>query len=160
MQRRGRLTLTLIAAPVPSAYEELKDWKPAQPNDQNLGGEWWKIFQDPQLDALELQIKVSNQNLKAAEPQYRQARAVLAYNRADYYPTVTAGPAETRTCVSANSPTNSISRGATYNDFVLSIRPVVSKIEQFSHLHGPILSADARNSEAFNEASMPGPPNF
>jgi NodT family efflux transporter outer membrane factor (OMF) lipoprotein len=103
----------------PAAYKEVGDWKPAQPNDQNLGGEWWKIFQDPQLDALELQVNVSNQNLKAAEAQFRQARAALRYNRADYYPTVTAGPSATRTRISANSPTSSILRGATYNDFVL-----------------------------------------
>ena len=66
------------AVQAPAAYKELGDWKPAQPNDQNLGGAWWTIFQDPQLDALELQVNVSNQNLKAAEAQYRQARAVLA----------------------------------------------------------------------------------
>ncbi len=53
----------------PPAYKEAGNWKPAQPNDQNLGGDWWKIFQDPQLDALELQVNVSNQNLKAAEAQ-------------------------------------------------------------------------------------------
>ncbi len=106
-------------ASVPSSYKELKDWKPAQPNDQNLGGAWWKVFQDPQLDALELEVNVSNQNLKAAEAQYRQARAVLAYNRADFYPTVTANPSATRTLVSANNPMNSILRGTTYNDFVL-----------------------------------------
>ena len=41
---------------------------------------------------LEEQVNVSNQNLKAAEAQYPQARAVLRYYRADYYPTVTAGP--------------------------------------------------------------------
>ena len=35
----------------PSAYKEAENWKPAQPNDQNLGGDWWTIFQDPQLDA-------------------------------------------------------------------------------------------------------------
>ena len=103
----------------PPAYKEVGDWKPAQPNDQNLGGAWWTIFQDPQLDALETQVNISNQNLKAAEAQFRQARAVLRYYRADYYPTVTAGPSATRTRVSANSPTSSILRGATYNDFVL-----------------------------------------
>ena len=57
----------------PPAYKEVGDWKPAQPNDQNLGGDWWKIFQDPQLDALEVQVNVSNQNLKAAEAQFQQA---------------------------------------------------------------------------------------
>jgi NodT family efflux transporter outer membrane factor (OMF) lipoprotein len=112
-----------IAAPAvvqaPPAYKEVGDWKPAQPNDQNLGGTWWTIFQDPQLDALELQANVSNQNLKAAEAEYRQARAVLRYYRADYYPTVTAGPEATRTRVSANSPTTALLAGATYNDFVL-----------------------------------------
>jgi NodT family efflux transporter outer membrane factor (OMF) lipoprotein len=104
----------------PPAYKEVGNWRPAQPNDQNLGGAWWTIFHDPQLDALELQVKVSNQNLKAAEAQYRQARAVLRYNRADYYPTVTAGPSATRTRVSAHRPPpNSIFNGITYNDFVL-----------------------------------------
>jgi len=103
----------------PPAYKELGDWKPAQPNDQNLGGTWWTIFQDPQLDALELQVNVSNQNLKAAEAQFQQARAALRYYRADYYPTVTAGPSATRTLVSANSPTSTVLRGTTYNDFVL-----------------------------------------
>ncbi len=108
------------AAEVPPAYKEVGDWKPAQPNDQNLGGTWWTIFQDPQLDALELQVNVSNQNLKAAEAQFRQARAVLRYNRADYYPTVTAGPSATRTRVSANRPPpSSIFDGITYNDFAL-----------------------------------------
>jgi NodT family efflux transporter outer membrane factor (OMF) lipoprotein len=103
----------------PPAYKEVGDWKPAQPNDQNLGGDWWKIFQDTQLDSLEAQVNASNQNLKAAEAQYRQARAVLRYYRADYYPTVTAGPSATRTRVSANSPGSTSLRGATYNDFVL-----------------------------------------
>ncbi|MGO9084645.1 MAG: efflux transporter outer membrane subunit [Terriglobales bacterium] len=106
-------------APAPPEYKEQGDWKPAQPGDQNLEGNWWAIFQDPQLDALEQQVDVSNQNLRAAEAQYRQARAMLRYNRADYYPTVTAGPSASRMRVSANSPTASLLRGASYNDFVL-----------------------------------------
>ncbi len=104
----------------PSAYKEAGNWKPAQPNDQNLGGNWWAIFQDPQLDSLEVQVNVSNQNLKAAEAQYQQARAVLRYYRADYYPTVTAGLSASRTRVSAHRPPpSSIFDGITYNDFVL-----------------------------------------
>jgi NodT family efflux transporter outer membrane factor (OMF) lipoprotein len=104
----------------PPAYKEVGDWKPAQPNDQNLGGSWWTVFQDPQLDALEAQVNVSNQNLKAAEAQFRQARAALRYSRADYYPTVTAAPSATRERISARRPPpTSIFDGITYNDFVL-----------------------------------------
>jgi NodT family efflux transporter outer membrane factor (OMF) lipoprotein len=108
------------AVQVPPAYKEAGNWKPAEPNDQNLGGNWWTIFQDPQLDALELQVDVSNQNLKASEAQYQESRAALRYTRADYYPTVTAGLSASRTRVSANAPPPGLkSAGTTYNNFVL-----------------------------------------
>jgi len=104
----------------PPAYKEAGDWKPAQPNDQNLGGSWWTIFQDPQLNELEDQVNVSNQNLKAAEAQFRQARATLRYYRADYYPTVTYGASASRERISnRRPPATSIFDGITYNDFVL-----------------------------------------
>jgi len=106
------------AAEVPPAYKEVGDWKPAQPNDQNLGSNWWEVFQDPQLNTLEAQVNVSNQNLKAAEAQYTQARAVVRYYRADYFPTVTTDPSATRTRTSKNRPPpSSIFNGITYNDF-------------------------------------------
>ncbi len=106
--------------PVPPAYKEAGDWKAAQPSDQNLGGKWWEIFNDPQLNALEQQIEVSNQNLQAAVAQYQQARAALRYARADYYPTVGVGPSATRQRYSANRP-GSLVRGTTFNDFVLPV---------------------------------------
>jgi NodT family efflux transporter outer membrane factor (OMF) lipoprotein len=106
----------------PSAYKEAANWKAAQPNDQNLGGNWWTIFHDSQLDALELQVNVSNQNLKEAAAQYQQARAVLRYYRADYYPTVTAGLSGTRERISSRRPPpSSIFDGITYNDYVLPV---------------------------------------
>jgi outer membrane protein TolC len=106
----------------PSAYKEAANWKAAQPNDQNLGGNWWTIFHDPQLDALELQVNVSNQNLKEAAAQYQQARAALRYYRADYYPTVTAGLSGTRERISSRRPpASSIFDGITYNDYVLPV---------------------------------------
>ena len=105
------------AAEVPPAYKEVGDWKPAQPNDQSLVGNWWEIFQDPQLNALEAQVNVSNQNLKAAEAQYTQARALLRYQRADYFPTITAGASATRNRISSHRPASTVSNGITYSDF-------------------------------------------
>jgi NodT family efflux transporter outer membrane factor (OMF) lipoprotein len=105
------------AAEVPPTYKEVGDWKPAQPNDQNLGGNWWEIFQDAQLNALEAQVNVSNQNLKAAEAQYTQARAVLRYYRADYFPTVTVNPSATRNKYAANrQPSSGQFSGRTFTD--------------------------------------------
>jgi NodT family efflux transporter outer membrane factor (OMF) lipoprotein len=105
------------AAEVPPAYKEVGDWKPAQPNDQSLSGNWWEIFQDPQLNALEVQVNVSNQNLKAAEAQYTQARAALRYQRADYFPTVTTSPSATRNSYSSNrQPHSAQFSGVTFTD--------------------------------------------
>jgi len=108
------------AVPAPPAYKEVGDWKTAQPSDQNLGGNWWEIFHDPQLNVLEQQIDVSNQNLKAAVAQYQEARAALRYARADYYPTVTTNPSAARQRYSANRPL-SLGNGKTFNDFVVPI---------------------------------------
>jgi NodT family efflux transporter outer membrane factor (OMF) lipoprotein len=105
------------AAEVPPAYKEVGDWKPAQPSDQNFGGNWWEIFQDPQLNALEAQVNVSNQNLKAAEAQYTQARALVRYQRANYFPTVTVDPSATRNRISNHRPASIVSNGITYNDY-------------------------------------------
>src|SRR5580700_1570965 len=108
-------------APVPPAYKEMGDWKTAQPSDQNLGGNWWEIFEDPQLNALEQQINVSNQNLKAAVAHYQEARAALRYARADYYPTLSTAPSATRERYSNNRPPSSTLDGTTFNDFVLPV---------------------------------------
>jgi NodT family efflux transporter outer membrane factor (OMF) lipoprotein len=106
----------------PPAYKEMGNWKTAQPSDQNLASKWWEIFQDPQLNDLEGQIEVSNQNLKAAFAQYQQARAVLRFYRADYYPTVTADPSAARTKYSHNRPPRSPTfSGVTFSDFVVPL---------------------------------------
>ena len=110
------------AAQVPPAYKEVGDWKPAQPNEQSLGGNWWEIFQDPQLNALEQQVNVSNQNLKAAEARYTQARALVRYHRADLFPTVDGSASATRTRVAPNrTPRSPFSNGVTYNDYQIPL---------------------------------------
>jgi NodT family efflux transporter outer membrane factor (OMF) lipoprotein len=111
------------SAPVPVAFKEAppSGWKEAQPADQVLRGKWWEIFQDSQLNALEERINVSNQTLKAAQAQFAQARALVRYNRANYYPTVAAGLSATENRVSQNRPIRSLTSKTTYPDYVLPI---------------------------------------
>ena len=73
---------------VPKAYKEIGQWTPAQPNDGIDRGAWWRIYNDPQLDALETQIDISNQNLKAAEAAWRAARATIDQVSASLFPTL------------------------------------------------------------------------
>jgi NodT family efflux transporter outer membrane factor (OMF) lipoprotein len=88
---------------VPAAYKEAAEWKVAQPQEAVVRGAWWKIFQDPQLDALEEQVNISNQNVAAAEAQFRQARAAVQAARAGYFPNLSIGAQATRSLASANA---------------------------------------------------------
>jgi len=111
------------SAPVPPDYKETpQNWKPAQPADQALRGKWWEVYQDPELNAIEEKINISNQSLKAAQAQFAQARATVRYNRADYYPTITVGVSASRERYSGNRPLN-IAPGNTQiaNDLVIPV---------------------------------------
>jgi len=105
--------------PAASSYQELGDWKPAQPMDSQSRGAWWSVFQDPQLDAMELKAGDANQELKAALSRLEQARAATRIVRADLFPTLTAGASATRSRTSVNSPRFPPGATPVGNNFVL-----------------------------------------
>jgi NodT family efflux transporter outer membrane factor (OMF) lipoprotein len=84
-------------APVAQAYKEPppEGWKEAQPNDGALRGKWWEMYHDPELNALEEQVSISNQNVLAAEAQFRAASYAVRVARAALFPTVTVTPGVT-----------------------------------------------------------------
>ncbi len=92
------------ATDAPQAYRELtaaqfKDtdgWKVAAPQDAILRDNWWELFADPQLNALEARVKVSNQNVAAAYAAFMQARALVRQAQAAYWPTLSVGVSATR----------------------------------------------------------------
>ncbi len=92
------------SAPVPSHYKEAAPrptleaggWKPAQPEDAAARGNWWEVFADADLNALEAQVAVSNQTVAQAEASFRAARAAVIGARAAFFPTVTASASALR----------------------------------------------------------------
>lgn len=80
----------------PPAYKETNGWKLAQPSDGVLKGKWWEMFQNPQLNALEEQVVISNQNIAAAMQNFFAARAVVKEARAAYFPTAGVAPSITK----------------------------------------------------------------
>jgi NodT family efflux transporter outer membrane factor (OMF) lipoprotein len=102
-------------ADVPVSYKELGDWKPVQPSDQVTKGNWWEVYEDPQLNALEVQIDVSNFNLKAEEERFEQARAAIRISKSNYYPTITGGASASQNHTSSNAPL--FRTGASRSDF-------------------------------------------
>jgi len=101
---------------MPLSYEEADGWRLAQPKDNVLRGNWWEIFVNPELNALEEQVAVANQNVSQAEANYRQAQALVRASRSGYYPSVTGGVSATRARRSSE-----VGGLGTYNDFLLPI---------------------------------------
>jgi NodT family efflux transporter outer membrane factor (OMF) lipoprotein len=107
---------TVPTAPT-DAFKEMDGWKTANPSDQLQRGAWWEIFGDEQLNALEAQLTISNQDLKVAQARFQQARAMIRFNRAAQFPTISTAPGISSIRDSANRPyfTTTSSTG----DFVL-----------------------------------------
>src|ERR1700676_5323764 len=101
------------SAAVPPAFKEqppanfkeaeAAGWKQSQPGDAYSKGRWWELYNDPDLNALEDQVAVSNQNILGAEAKFRQAKGAVSVARAALFPTASTAP----------SITNSRSGGAT-----------------------------------------------
>ena len=43
----------------------------AEPGDDKIRAKWWELYNDPQLNALEEQVAISNQTIAAAEANFR-----------------------------------------------------------------------------------------
>ncbi len=106
-------------ADTPTAYKEAGDWKAAQPSDSIAKGKWWEVYGDPQLNALEEQVTVSNESLKAAQAQFVEARAAIRTVRAAYFPTVTANASATGARQSQNRALFGTTSPITYADYQL-----------------------------------------
>ena len=92
------------SVPMTPIYKEADGWKVAQPGDHLPRGQWWVILGDPELHALEEQVAAANQNLKIAEARLREARALVRFNRAALFPTISAGVGISSIRDSANRP--------------------------------------------------------
>ncbi len=77
-------------------FQDTDGWKVASPQDAMIRGNWWEVFGDPELNALEDQLNINNQNLKEYFENYMAARATIAEARSQYWPTITANPSWNR----------------------------------------------------------------
>lgn len=76
------------AAIVSPQFKEIAGWKIATPRQREPKGEWWSVFNDPELSRLESAVAISNQTVKADEANYREALALINEARAGLYPTI------------------------------------------------------------------------
>ncbi len=82
---------------VPVEFRHTPGWKVAQPSELSSSVSWWSLYQDANLADLLKQLETSNQNLRAAEAAWREARALVGGSRSALYPNATGQVGTSRT---------------------------------------------------------------
>jgi NodT family efflux transporter outer membrane factor (OMF) lipoprotein len=111
------------ATDVPAQYAgapSAPGWASAAPADTTPRGPWWTVFDDPVLNQLEARIDVSNQTVRKAVAEVQQARSMVDYQRAGFFPTITAGVAQDRFRTSQNVEGKSLA-GKTVPDYSVGV---------------------------------------
>ena len=88
-------------------FKETEGWTQARPSDELPRGTWWEVFGDDQLNALEAGLAGSNEDLKAADAHFREARALIGVNRAAQSPVVALAPSAALVRNSGNTSVSS-----------------------------------------------------
>ncbi|MDB5848142.1 MAG: transporter [Rhodoferax sp.] len=112
--------------------------------------DWWRLFNDPALDALQAQVAIGNENLKASVAQYRAAQAALAGSRGALLPSFglgldasRSGSGSSRSTSSTGNGNNNSSAGSVGNSVSLT-GSASWEVDLWGRLSGQVDTAQAR----------------
>lgn len=94
-----------------------KPWVQAQPSDYLDKGEWWRLFHDETLSALENALNVNSPSLAIALARYDQATAYLRQTQSQALPSIDAGASTTQNRQSHNRPLRGSNQPDYYNAY-------------------------------------------
>jgi outer membrane protein, multidrug efflux system len=137
-------------ADIPPAWQPTAPWHEAMPSDTVLKGNWWELFQDPDLNPLVEQALTSNQNLRVAAARLEQARDQVTIARSALFPSVDLSSSASRSKDSANRPLAAYSvpnQSTVQNDF--RIGPSVNyELDLFGRVRREVEGARATAEQA------------
>ena len=76
------------ATPQAQAYRDVGPWVAAQPSDQSPRENWWHLYDDTELDVLQIKLLTNNADLAAALAHYQQAQAYAMQARSELFPQI------------------------------------------------------------------------
>ena len=114
--------LKIPAVPTAAAYKEAGPWIPAQPADGSSRGDWWKLYGDPDLNALQMRLIEHSPDLAAALSRYDQAKAVSDQMRSGLFPSLALGADTERDGLSNMRPLRPANSANNYNSFTVGVQ--------------------------------------
>jgi len=107
----------------PNGWEGKGVLTDGHPSDQTPRADWWKVFGDPELDALEERLQRSNPDLQASAESYTQERDIAREAESQLYPQVSG---------SAGGTKNKSSLSRLWRSHTAISGPVYESNEQYS----------------------------
>ncbi|KAF1011465.1 MAG: Multidrug/solvent efflux pump outer membrane protein MepC [Pseudomonas fluorescens] len=107
--------LDVPKTPLAEQFHTQGPWTRGTPDDQASRDGWWKIYNDPQLDAMEQQLLQNNPDLSAALAHYQQSRAYLAQAESGLFPRISGIANGQRLRQSDTRPLRSATSPSVYN---------------------------------------------
>ena len=133
------------SAPSATKWDVAEPWRESAPKDSIPKGQWWTVFRDDDLDALETQALSANQTLKVSIARLEQARAVAAIQVATLFPTLSTSPSAVRQRLSGNRATSGVLfalRPVTQNTYAVPFT-VSYEVDLFGRRRRSIEAAEA-----------------
>lgn len=146
---------------VPAEFRAARGWKAAEPQDQAAPAAWWEIYGDPVLNDLVAQVASANQNVTAAEAQYRQAQGLLSGARAAWFPNLGSSLTATRSqgsttgsTVNSNSPAKNTDRLSLTSSWELDLWGRISRQVESSERTAQASAADLAAARLSAQATL------
>lgn len=92
-----------VPKPLPAPDTALMEANGAALSQQPLPEKWWRLFDDPALDALVEKALAHNTDIRVAQANLKQARALLSQQKAGWLPTSTVSGQYTRQQIGTGS---------------------------------------------------------
>jgi NodT family efflux transporter outer membrane factor (OMF) lipoprotein len=114
--------LTIPDVPTAAVYKEAGPWTPAQPADGLPRGDWWKLYGDADLNALQTRLIEHSPDLAAALARYNQAKALSDQQRSGLFPSLVLGANAQRDGLSNMRPLRPANQTNDYNSLAVGVQ--------------------------------------
>lgn len=135
---------------LPAYWQGDTSFHQGKPDDAALKGNWWEMFHDEQLNALEQQTLKQNQSLQLASARLEQARAQLTVAQAAQLPQASLQTGAARNKTSADRPLAAYgvpNQSVVQNNFQLGVG-VNYEADLFGQVRRSVESAKASSEQA------------
>jgi NodT family efflux transporter outer membrane factor (OMF) lipoprotein len=137
------------AAVVSPQFKEIAGWKIATPREREPKGEWWTIFNDPELNRLESAVAISNQTVISFEATYREGLALINETRAGLYATVNGNASAVR-----SSPKTTTLTGEATGQWMLDVWGLVRREIEAAEAGTETTAANLANALLVAQSSL------